>query len=365
MASPREADAEARWSMHRTTQPLDRPSRRRFVQTAAGLGLSVAGASLLAGCANQVAPFFPSSRGGQIETTQIRLAEIAGICVAPQYVAADLLRAEGFTDVQYVPVETANPHPALASGAIDISMAFVAPFIMQVDQDLPIVLLGGVHVGCYELFGSDGVRAIRDLKGKTVGIPGFNTGQYVFLASLLAYVGLDPRTDVTWVIHPPAESAQRLTDGQVDALIGFPPVPQELRAKKIGHVVVNSAQDRPWSQYFCCTLAANRNWVAQHPVAAKRALRAILKATDICAQEPERAAQVVVDGGFTASYPNAVQTMKEIPYDRWREYDPDDSVRFYALRLLEIGMIKSSPEQIIAQGVDWRFFNELKQELKA
>jgi NitT/TauT family transport system substrate-binding protein len=243
-------------------------------------------------------------------------------------------------------------------------MAFVAPFIMQVDQGLPIVLLGGVHVGCYEVFGNDGVRAIRDLKGKTVGIPGFNTGQYVFLASMLAYVGLDPRLDVTWAIFPPAESAQQLTDGKIDALIGFPPIPQELRAQKIGHVVVNSAMDRPWSQYFCCTLAANRGWVAQHPGAAKRAMRAILKAADICAQEPERAAHVVVDNGFTPSYPSAVQAMKDIPYDRWRSYDPDDSVRFYALRLREIGMIKSSPEQIIAQGVNWRFFNEIKQELK-
>ena len=39
-------------------------------------------------------------------------------------------------------------------------------------------------------------------------------------------------------------------------------------------------------------------------------------------------------------------------------------MRFYALRLLEAGMIKSNPNSIIAQGTDWRFFNELKRELK-
>jgi NitT/TauT family transport system substrate-binding protein len=324
----------------------------------------VAGGSLLAGCANQVAPFFSSSSGSQLETTRIRLSQIAGICIAPQYVAADLLKAEGFTDVQYV--ETgADPFPGFASGAIDIAMAFAAPFIVQLDAGAPIVLLGGVHVGCFELFGTDTVRAIRDLKGKTVGIPGLNTAHHVFLSSMAAYVGLDPRVDINWLVHHPTESAQILTDGKVDALIGFPPVPQELRAKSIGHVIVNSAADRPWSQYFCCMLAANREFVQNNPVATKRTLRAILKATDICANEPERAARHMVDGGFTGNYAYALQTMKDVPYDRWRDYVPEDTVRFYALRLHEAGMIKSGPDKIITQGTDWRFLNELKQELKA
>ena len=43
---------------------------------------------------------------------------------------------------------------------------------------------------------------------------------------------------------------------------------------------------------------------------------------------------------------------------------PEDSVRFYALRLREAGMIKSTPQRLIAQGTDWRFLNELKKELK-
>jgi len=40
-------------------------------------------------------------------------------------------------------------------------------------------------------------------------------------------------------------------------------------------------------------------------------------------------------------------------------------VRFYTLRLHEVGMIKSNPTKLIAQGCDWRFLNELKKELKA
>jgi NitT/TauT family transport system substrate-binding protein len=122
--------------------------------------------------------------------------------------------------------------------------------------------------------------------------------------------------------------------------------------------------DRPWSQYFCCIAASNRAFVQQHPVATKRAVRALLKATDMCAVEPDRAAQLIVEKGFTPRYDYALQTMQEVPYAKWREYDPEDTVRFYALRLHEIGLIKSTPQKIISQGTDWRFFNELKQELK-
>ena len=102
-----------------------------------------------------------------------------------------------------------------------------------------------------------------------------------------------------------------------------------------------------------------------NPAATKRVIRAILKATDLCAGEPERVARRLVEGGFTASYAYALQSLKEVPYRKWRDYDPEDSVRFYALRLHEAGIIKSSPDQIIAAGTDWRFLDEIKRELKA
>ena len=112
-------------------------------------------------------------------------------------------------------------------------------------------------------------------------------------------------------------------------------------------------------------LAANREYAARYPVATKRVIRAVLKAADLCVSEPELAARAIVDGGFAERYDYALQTLTENPYGAWREYDAEDTLRFYALRLHELGMIKSSPKQIIANGTDWRFLNELKRELKA
>jgi NitT/TauT family transport system substrate-binding protein len=330
-------------------------SRREFLH-----GLTLAGTAALLGLRLR-----PGAAEPPPETTKLRLVKIAGICIAPQYVADELLQGEGFTEVQYVEtVAGAGLTQALASGEADISMGFSAPFILRVDAGDPIVMLAGVHVGCFELFGSERVRAIRDLKGKTVAVQELGSSQHVFLASMMAYVGLDPDKDIHWVTHPRAEAMQLFEEGKIDAYLGLPPDPQHLRRKKIGYVVVNSSVDRPWSQYFCCVATGNRGFVRKHPVATKRALRAILKATDICALEPERAAQAIVDKGFTPRYEYALQTMQEVPYNNWREYDPEDTVRFYALRLHEAGMIKSSPQKILAQGTDWRFLNELKRELK-
>jgi NitT/TauT family transport system substrate-binding protein len=111
-------------------------------------------------------------------------------------------------------------------------------------------------------------------------------------------------------------------------------------------------------------VSGHREFVRRHPVATKRVLRAVLKSADICSLQPERVARFMVDKGYTGRYEHALATLKELPYGRWREYDAEDSVRFYALRLREVGMIKSRPQKILAQGTDWRFLKELKKELK-
>jgi len=351
--------------MDRAAQSPDRLSRRRFVQAATGIGLSAAGLALMSACGSQGLTSLPLRGSSTLETTRLRVSQQTGICQAAQYVAEDLFRAEGFSELQYVPQQGSLITDLLASGEIDIGMQFSGPLMIRVDAGDPIVALAGIHVGCFEMFGNDQVRAIRDLKGNDVAIIQIGGPEHVFLSSMAAYVGLNPNRDINWITLPAAEGKQLLAEGKVGAYLGFPPDPQELRANKVGHSVVNSAVDRPWSQYFCCMLAANQDFVRKNPVAAKRALRAVLKAADICANDPVRVAQLLVDKGYTTQYDFALSLMKELPYDKWREYDPEDTIRFYALRLHESGMIKQSPEQIIQKGTNWRFLNELKQELKA
>jgi len=300
------------------------------------------------------------------ETTTLRISHSPSLCAAPQFVAEDLLRGEGFSSITYVRSADASlaQWRDLASGEIHFGTAFSGPLLVRLDAQDPIVLLAGIHVGCFELFGTDRIRAVRDLKGKTVAVWALQSVGHVFVSAMAAHVGLDPQKDIAWAVHSPEEGKRLLAEGKVDAYMAFPPDPQELRANGIGHVVVNSAMDKPWSQYFCCTMVGNREFVRKHPVATKRVLRAFLKATDLCASEPERVARLLVDRGYVKRYDYALQTLRDVPWTRSRDYDPEDTVRFYALRLHEAGMIKSSPQKIIAQGTDWRFLNELKKELK-
>ncbi|MBI4488370.1 MAG: ABC transporter substrate-binding protein [Deltaproteobacteria bacterium] len=330
-------------------------SRREFLGT-----LAVAGTKVLLGLSSESTAAEPP-----LETTKIRLAyHSRSLCHAPLYVAEDSMRGEGFTDVQYV--KTSAVEKALASGEVDVVTHFCGPLAIQVDKGDPIVTLSGLHPGCIELVGTDRVRTIRDLKGKTVAVTDLGGGRHTFLAVMAAHVGLDPRKDINIVAHPAAEAMRLLAERKIDGFLAAPPDSQELRAKKIGHVVINSMMDKPWSQYFCCMVAVSQQFVRKHPVAARRALRAILKATDLCAHEPDRVAGFLVDKGYAKQYDPALQAMKEMGmgYSKWRDYDPEDTLRFYALRLNEIGMIKSSPQKIIAQGTDWRFLRELKKEMK-
>ena len=300
------------------------------------------------------------------ETTRLRVVQLADVCDGtPLIVAADLLRAEGFADVQYLKRDSGiDGNVALASGQADLSVAAITALIERVAAGDPLAMLAGVHVGCFELFGSDRIRTLRDLKGRKVAVSKLGSGRHAFAAMTVANVGLDPAKDVEWVAKPVGDSIGLLGAGGIDGFMAFPPEPQELRAKRIGHVIVNTGTDRPWAQYFCCMAVTNREFARRYPVATKRALRALLKAARLCAAAPEQAARLRAERGYPDAHGYALQTLRELPYARWHEYDPADAVRFYALRMREVGFIGASPQKIMADGTDWRFVSDLRRELK-
>ena len=305
-----------------------------------------------------------------LETTSINIVfdpNIPILCYGPQYVATEMLRLEGFTDINYTPFidESLNDAKVVGAGNADISAAWVGDLLTVADSGKPVVALSGMHIGCTEIFAHEGIGSFRDLKGKKIAVYAQESAEQTWFSMMFAYIGIDPERDIDWVIHPYGEWGQLLTNRKVDAVMIWPPDAQVFREKKIGHVILNTTTDRPWNDYFCCVITGNRNFVQKHPVATKRALRAMLKATDLCALDPERAARAVVDNGFPTDYERALQVFREIPYGQWREYDPEDTLRYYALRMHELGIIKQSPDALVANMVDWRFLNEIKRELKA
>lgn len=304
------------------------------------------------------------------EVRAIRLLRGPAMCMAPQQVAQELLYAEGFESVDYVEQESfregVRGAAAIAQGMADITQWDAFATLKVLDSSKDVVVLAGIHAGCWELFVNHRIATLRDLKGKTVAIRDYANGDHVLLSSMLAYVGMDPRTSVNWITgNMVTDAASLFVNGHADAFMAFAPQPQELRAARIGRVLIDTGHDKPWSQYFCCLVVARREFVEKCPVAAKRALRAILKATDICSRNPAQAVEALMARGLIARRDLAEEVIRNLPYDRWRENDPEDTLRFYALRLHEVGMLSTTPQKLVSEGTNSRFLRELRRELRS
>lgn len=305
------------------------------------------------------------------ETTSINIVldpTFAILCYGPQYVATEMLKLEGFTEVNYTPYlpdQGPNDANVVGIGSADISTAWAGDLLTAADNQDSVVGLSGMHLGCTEIFAHEGIRSFHDLRGKKIALYAEGSAEHVWFSMMLSYIGIDPQREVEWVIRSYEEWGELLAAGKVDAVMLWPPDSQIFREQNIGHVILNTTTDRPWKDYYCCVISGNRDFVASNPVATKRALRAMLKATDLCALDPKLAARALIATGFPIDYDRAVKVFSEIPYAQWREYDPEDTLRFFALRMHKLGLIKQSPEDLVDEIVDWRFLNELKKELKA
>ncbi len=237
------------------------------------------------------------------ETTRIRLPKVPSACLAPQYVAEALLRAEGFDQIEYVGAGMQGGGvpgtQRMGAGEVDIGMNFAAPLVVAIDMGAPIV---GARRRAHGLLRAVRQRECAHDQGPQ-GQDGRDPGPRI-RRSTCSSPASRPRWASTRTgtsagsTMPPAEGKRLLAEGGVDAYLGFPPDPQELRAKKVGRLLLNSAVDRPWSQYFCCMIVANREWADRHPVAARRAVRAILKGSELCAADPELGAKAFLAQGF-------------------------------------------------------------------
>src|SRR5262249_9759875 len=225
-------------------------TRRRFLTSIA-----------LAGATGVLGGPYSLADEGPPETRTIRLAYYSNNCLAPLLVAEDLLRMEGFTDINYVSVPESFSTPELvARGDCHFANTFAGTLVTHMDQGLPITALSGVHSGCYELFAHEPIRTISELRGKRVAVQNKNSDGYYYMGIMAAHVGLSPTTDFEWITSA-SNPMELFVQRKADAFLAFPPEPQELRDRKIGRVLISTIQDKPWSQYLCCVLYGSKEFV--------------------------------------------------------------------------------------------------------
>ena len=266
----------------------------------------------LAGAASLVRmPPAPAAEGA-LETTSVRFSK------SPAHLRRSPIRRRGaaarrglyrYPLCRNAITGAAAPRRSGAARSISPLNYAIAP-IQAIDAGEPITVLAGVHVGCFELFAKEAIRGIADLKGKTVGVRAWARAR-ARVRLMAAQVGLDPAKDIHWVTDRRSTPLELFAEGKIDAFLGFPPEPQELRARQGRPRDRQHGRGPPLVAVFLLHAVGNREYVRKYPVATKRVLRAILKATDLCATDPTRVAQSVVDRGFTVRYDYALQTLSE------------------------------------------------------
>jgi NitT/TauT family transport system substrate-binding protein len=337
-------------------------NRRHFLGSSAALGASVVGAGMGAACARAPSASASAAVLGPPETTAIRIAGV-GVCDPALWSAGDYLLEEGFTNARIMPPSIT----AFQRGEVDISAGYSQWIIANVDAGSQMVALAGLHTGCIELWAKPGIASIRDLKGKTIAVSATDVTDviYGFWSAMLASVGIDARTEVNFVPAGTATSTLEVfLQGRSDALLAAAFQVPLLRAdpRNGGRLLMSNLEDKPWSQYYCCQLIANRDWVRQYPTAAKRATRAILKANDRVAKDPAAAVLAgVAQGLFTISYDTVLAVLKNCKYE-WRDFDAEETLRFFALQLAEYKLVKGVPQQLVGQSSDYAYVRELRKQ---
>jgi NitT/TauT family transport system substrate-binding protein len=344
--------------------------RRRALLGAAGASLVVACAPTSGSTVETAAPSL-----GPLETTTVRIASPFA-CDPPLWLANDFLLEEGFTDIRYIDA-AGRPRDWATKGTVDFGAVHPEEHVAAVDAGAPLLALAGLHSGCQEVWVGPGIASIRDLRGKRIAVFKKDTGDqfFNFFATALAYVGIDPLKDVTFfeVDRGYSVMLNAFVDGRSDAFLAAADGAALLRRnpRSLSTKILDQSADKPWSQYFCCLLVANRDWARQNPVAAKRFTRAVLRASDATVKDRPGAARKGV-GHFTSILPLGSLSVEQIlnetiamPSYDWRELEPEETLRFFALRLNDVKLIKSTPTQIIAQGSDVGFMHQLRKELKA
>jgi NitT/TauT family transport system substrate-binding protein len=242
-------------------------------------------------------------------------------------------------------------------------------------------VVAGLHTGCIQMFARPGIDKITDLRGKMIAVNSkvvVTAGDkaipdlfYGFLVSLFTHVGMQA-SDVNFVeIGADKDLVSYFVDGKADAVLAVHVQGPILQAnpKSPGRVILDTSMDKPWSQNYCCLLNTNRDWANAHPIALKRATRAILRGVDAGKLDVRAAARSAAERDTFKDSPGYTEQViyECIRYESfdWRDYDPEETLRFFALRLRDAKLIKKSPQQVIDEGSDFAYFRQLRKELKA
>src|SRR3954471_754916 len=276
--------------------------------------------------------------------TKIRVGYIGLTCEAPIFSAVEkgFFKEEGL-DVELVRCQWAQYKDVLALGGFDVTHHLVMYFLKPIEQGLDVRFTGGIHRGCLRVQASTkgNIRSVKDLKGKRIGVPGMGTPPFIFANRVLGANGIDPSTDVSWIVYPAGELGLALDKGDVDAVADSEPIGSMLLAQGKVRNVADQATDAPYNEEYCCAVIVNGRFLKANPKATASATRALLKAAKWVDTNPLAAAKLSVEGKYLASTVEqntfAISHLRYIP----SVVGAKNAVNLAATEMQKAGMLRS------------------------
>lgn len=211
------------------------------------------------------------------------------------FLPAEIARQRGFMreqnlDIKLLLTRSEVDRAALVSGGVDYTLRAGSSFVSAA-RGLPvrIVLLGTMRP-FWGLVVRPEVKSVAELKGKSVGVPGFLGSQHVSAKFILKHHGLDPEKDVVYRVVDTGSRIGAVLSGSIDS--SMMDYGEAFRAKKAGLKLIVNAADL--HGLLAGGLAVNMKKLKEQPDQVRRMLRAMTRALKYIQENPEGTQQVMM-----------------------------------------------------------------------
>ena len=251
-----------------------------------------------------VCAFF-MNREKEDENYKVKISYSPSLCEAPIHIAIEkgFFEAEGI-EFEAIAVDAPTRLDAAGAGTIDVGFSMVGRFVAPLSNGLPVKVTSGIHTGCIQVLTKQdsGINSIADLRGKKVGVPGLADAQIVVVKRALVAEGInvsDDSSEVEFLVYTAAELAIALENGAVDVIAMSDPTAAIAKKDKGLKTLINTGLDEPFASEYCCVSFITTELFEKHPEIAKKCVEAINKASQWVEDNPEEAARIQIEKGYT------------------------------------------------------------------
>ena len=256
----------------------------------------------LAGCSASKTSQPTASPGTTTANKAIKIGYYGGTCEAPIYIGKEQgIFAKHGLDVELITIAGDTLKESIATGKIDVIQVSPALF-KPIEQGLDIKITDGVHTGCIQAVApaNSSINAVKDLKGKTIGVESMGGVPMTLLSVELGKAGIDPKTEVTWKAYPGPQLLQALDKGEVNVFATWDPFGE--LAVKAGNakIIFSTTTDPAYKDQYCCFVGISGKLVKDDPETAKKITAAFAEAGQWIKLNPAEAAKIAIEKKYTS-----------------------------------------------------------------